>query len=64
LWELQVRERNVSAAVAVARALVVDFPENPELAKYLDANDSAVAAPHASQGNGRPAAKASSTVEQ
>jgi hypothetical protein len=64
LWELQVRERNVPAAVAVARGLVVDFPENPELAKYLDAHDSAVTAPHASQRSGQLAARASAIVEQ
>jgi hypothetical protein len=51
VWELQVRERNVPAAIAVARGLAVDFPENPELARYLEANDSAAAAPHTSQGN-------------
>jgi hypothetical protein len=63
LWDLQVRERNVPAAVAVARGLAVDFPENPELAKYLDAHDAAVAAPHASEAN-RPPAPASSTTER
>jgi hypothetical protein len=56
LWELQVRERNVPAAVAVARGLAADFPENPQLARYLEANDAAAAAPHTSGGNGRPAA--------
>jgi len=63
LWDLQVRERNVPAAVAVARGLAVDFPENPELAKYLDAHDSAVAPAHASEANRSPAA-ASSTTER
>jgi hypothetical protein len=47
LWDLQVRERNVPAAVVVARGLAVDFPENPELAKYLDAHDSGNAPPQA-----------------
>jgi hypothetical protein len=42
----------------------VDFPENPELAKYLDAHDSAVTAPHASQRSGQLAARASAIVEQ
>jgi hypothetical protein len=42
LWGLQVRERNLPAAVAVARELAADFPENPELAKYLDAHDPAI----------------------
>ena len=63
LWDLQVRERNVPAAVAVARGLAVDFPENPELAKYLDAHDSTAAAPHASEAT-RPPAAASSTAER
>ena len=63
LWDLQVRERNVPAAVAVARGLAVDFPENPELAKYLDAHGPAVAAPHAPEANGPPAA-AASTVKR
>jgi len=59
LWELQVRERNVPAAVAVARGLAVDFPENPELARYLSANDSAMAAPQTSEGNRHRAASGS-----
>ena len=58
LWDLQVRERNVPAAVAVARGLVVDFPENPELATYLGKHDT-TAAPEASRW---PAA--ASTVER
>jgi hypothetical protein len=49
LWELHIRERNVPAAVAVARELAVDFPENPELARYLEANDSAAAGRHTSE---------------
>jgi hypothetical protein len=56
LWELQVRERNVPAAIAVARGLAEDFPENPELARYLAVNDSAAAGRRSSEGNGRPAA--------
>jgi hypothetical protein len=57
LWDLQVRERNVPAAVAVARGLAVDFPENPELAKYLDKHDPT----GAGQAIG-PSAAAASTV--
>jgi hypothetical protein len=57
LWDLQVRERNVPAAIAVARGLAVDFPENPELAKYLDAHAPAGAAPHAPKAIGSPAGR-------
>ena len=35
LWDMQVREREVSSAVATARMLVRDFPENRELRKFL-----------------------------
>jgi hypothetical protein len=35
LWEMQMRERNVPAAVVVARELARDFPENRELAAFL-----------------------------
>jgi len=59
LWDLQIRERNVPAAVAVARGLAVDFPENPELAKYLDAHDTGVTALRAPEPSGPPAAAAS-----
>ena len=54
LWDLQVRERNVPAAVAVARGLAADFPENPELAKYLDAHGPAITSLRAPGPNGRP----------
>jgi hypothetical protein len=63
LWDVQVRERNVPAAVAVARGLAVDFPENPELAKYLDKHDPTGAAPPAPEASG-PSAAAASTVER
>jgi tetratricopeptide (TPR) repeat protein len=39
LWDLHVRERNVPAAIATARGLAEDFPENRELAKYLGMHD-------------------------
>jgi hypothetical protein len=39
LWDLHVRERNVPAAMATARGLAEDFPENRELAKYLGTHD-------------------------
>ena len=32
LWHLHVRERNVAAAMATARGLAEDFPQNRELA--------------------------------
>jgi hypothetical protein len=35
LWDLHVRERNLAAAVTVARELARDFPENRELLKFL-----------------------------
>ena len=38
LWDMHVRERDVPEAVAVARLLAVDFPENPELKTFLDAH--------------------------
>ena len=62
LWDLQVRERNVSKAVAVARELAVDFPENPELVKYLDAHDPAITSRLAPGPNGPP--EAESTIER
>ena len=39
LWDLHVRERNVAAAMATARGLAEDFPQNRELATYLEAHD-------------------------
>lgn len=39
LWDLQVRERNVAAAVVIARGLARDFPDNRELAKFLEKHD-------------------------
>jgi hypothetical protein len=41
LWDMQVREREVPGAVATARMLARDFPENPELRKFLTAHNSA-----------------------
>jgi hypothetical protein len=38
LWEMQVRERNMPEAVAIARQLARDFPENRELVRFLAAN--------------------------
>jgi hypothetical protein len=39
LWDLQMRERHVAAAVVIARDLAHDFPENRELAKFLETHD-------------------------
>jgi len=35
LWDMQVREREVPGAVATARMLARDFPENRELRRFL-----------------------------
>jgi hypothetical protein len=39
LWDMQVRERDLPAAVATARALARDFPDNPELSEFIHAHD-------------------------
>jgi hypothetical protein len=36
LWELQVREKDITGAVATARRLAIDFPDNPEVRKFLE----------------------------
>lgn len=41
LWEMQVREHEVAGAVATARTLTRDFPENAELRKFLADQDPA-----------------------
>jgi hypothetical protein len=40
LWDMQVREREIPEAVATARLLARDYPENRELRKFLAAHDS------------------------
>ena len=40
LWDMQVRERHFSDAIATARALATEFPDNRELTKFLDTHDS------------------------
>lgn len=40
LWDMEVREGNIDAAVETARVLARDFPENEELRKFLAAHDS------------------------
>jgi hypothetical protein len=39
LWDMQVREKNLSAALVTARSLSHDFPDNLELIKFLENND-------------------------
>jgi hypothetical protein len=40
---MQVREKQIPAAVVTARRLARDFPENEELARFLARNDPASA---------------------
>ena len=42
LWDMQVREKNLPEAVATARTLVRDFPDNQELNKFLEAHAQAL----------------------
>ena len=39
LWDMQVREKNLPAAIATAQGLSRDFPDNHELAKFLEHYD-------------------------
>ncbi len=39
LWDMQVRERNVSEAVVTARNLARDFPENQELFRFIETHN-------------------------
>jgi hypothetical protein len=39
LWDLHVRERKIADAVPVARSLAVRFPENRDLARFLELYD-------------------------
>jgi hypothetical protein len=39
LWDMQVRERNLTEATAIARRLARDFPENREIVNFLEAHD-------------------------
>jgi len=36
LWDIQVREKDSAGALATARLLIEDFPENVELRKFID----------------------------
>lgn len=42
LWDMQVRERNLTEATTIARRLASEFPENRELANFLKAHDSSL----------------------
>ena len=52
LWDMQIREREIPGAVATARMLARDFPENRELRKFLTTHDSAALA--INPGDGTP----------
>jgi hypothetical protein len=41
LWEMLIREQDFEAATSVARSLAMDFPENGELTKFIEARGSA-----------------------
>ena len=40
LWDMQIRERDMARAIEVARRLAHEFPENPEIAAFLEARTS------------------------
>ena len=42
LWDMQVREKNFSDALITARDLAVDFPDNPDLRKFIATHDATV----------------------
>jgi hypothetical protein len=39
LWEMLVREKRVPEALAAARVLHEQFPDNPEVTRYIEQND-------------------------
>ena len=39
LWDMQVRERDLQEAVITARTLARDFPENPELTRFIETHE-------------------------
>jgi tetratricopeptide (TPR) repeat protein len=41
LWDMQLRERDMPRAIAAARKLAHDFPENREVAAFLEAREAA-----------------------
>jgi len=40
LWDMQIRERDASGAIATADILIRDFPDNQELRKFIEAHRS------------------------
>ncbi|MEO8258075.1 MAG: hypothetical protein ABI868_12080, partial [Acidobacteriota bacterium] len=38
LWDIEVREKNVTQALVQARRLAELFPNNPEIARFIAAN--------------------------
>ena len=42
LWDMQVREKNFSDALITARGLAVDFPDNPDLRKFIATHEATV----------------------
>jgi hypothetical protein len=46
LWDMQIREQQIPGAIATARVLVRDFPENPDLRKFLTTHDPATRVIH------------------
>ena len=39
LWEMQVREKNFKEAIVAARLIAAEFPENPDIARFLMTHD-------------------------
>ena len=42
LWDMHVREKNFKEAVVVAREIAEDFPENREVARFIETHESSV----------------------
>lgn len=40
LWDIQVRERDTAGAIATAELLIRDFPENREVARFIETHRS------------------------
>ena len=38
LWDVQVREKDLAAALLTAQSLTVDFPKNAELTRFIASN--------------------------
>jgi len=44
LWDMQLREKDIPGAVETARRIAADFPDNPEVRKFLTAHAAGPAA--------------------